>query len=178
MKTDVFPRVLIPSDLEPPIVKRKEDGVSAFHKYDWYFTWIRRHLKDVERVFLTPGAVTKPINSSPLHRAIYQRYAVRFGGSAAILVVSEPAVLIRYKDLSDLEPLFLYEFPPRLLGAETRTLFVKRLQIILRGKHVEGCLPRHHAALVSDAVGNRWKNYWDGDLYSMMRKAKKLSDTF
>jgi len=32
-------RLRIPARFRPPIVDRKENGVKAFHSYDWYFDW-------------------------------------------------------------------------------------------------------------------------------------------
>lgn len=162
---------LVPTRFRPPIVTRKENGVRAFHSYDWYFEWMRFYLKDVRKVFLTPCAATKPIHSSPLHRSIYQKYSSAHGKGREVLVVSEPVVLIRYPDLYELEKLFCYDFPPKLLSSESRAFFVERLRLLLVNKNVSGCLPRHHAALINDAIGHDWKNYWQGDLYSMMRKA-------
>lgn len=131
-------------------------------------------LLGVRKVFLTPCAATKPIYASPVHRNIYQKFAARFGYDATPLVVSEPVVLIHYQDLYDLEDAFRYDFPPRLLGGAARALFVERLHKLLSGRRIVGCLPRHHASLINDAVGTNWKNYWNGDLYSMVKKASLL----
>lgn len=164
----------VPEGFRPPIVTKEEQGVAAFHAYDWYFRSMQRYLRDKKAVFLTPCAATKPIHTSPLHRRVYQKYAMVYGGGRNLFVVSEPVVLIRYRDLFDLEPHFCYDFPCPLLGSDARALFVKRLRSILLGKDIVGCLPRHHATLVNDAVGKGWKNHWDGDLYTMMHKASLL----
>lgn len=164
-------RLLVPARFKPPIVTRQENGTKAFHSYDWYFEWMKLYLKNVRKVFLTPCAATKPIHSSPLHRSIYQKLSSAYGKDREVLVVSEPVVLIRYLDLYELEKLFCYDFPPKLLSSESRAFFVERLRLLLTNKDVSGCLPRHHAVLINDAIGSRWKNYWQGDLYSMMKKA-------
>lgn len=157
----------------PPTVKRKEQGEAAFHAYDWYFEQIRDFLKGVDKVFLTPCAATKPICSSSLHRSVYQKYITAKGAGREIFVVSEPVVLIYYEDLYDLEKHFFYDFPPKLLSPEARALFVARLREVLSGKNIEGCLPKHHASLINDAVGTNWKNYWQGDMLDMMKRANQ-----
>lgn len=91
-----------------------------------------------------------------------------------VLVVSEPVTLILYQDLYDLEKQFCYEFIPKLLGTEARELFVERLQTLLIGKNIEGCLPSHHAGLINDAIGKKWKNYWQGDMLTMKKRANQL----
>ena len=162
----------VPRGFRPPRVKNANSGRAAFHAYDWYYEWMRKFLPRDESVFLVPCAATKPIHTSPLHRNIYQKIAAREGLGRITLVVSEPVVLIRYSDLVVLEKTFCYDFPPKFLSAGARDLFVARLQTLLTGKDIIGCLPRHHASLVDDAVGlNRWKNLWTGDLFSMMRNA-------
>lgn len=167
-------QVRSPLRFKPPIVRQATQGISAFHAYDWYFNWMRRYLKDTHMVFLTPCAATKPIHSSMLHRGIYQKFALAHGMGAELLVVSEPVVLIRYTDLYDLEDAFRYDFPPPLLDQSTRNFFVRRLRVLLAGHEIVGCLPRHHASLINDAVGTNWKNYWKGDIYSMMQRASRL----
>ena len=164
----------IPKKFQPPIVLKESRGVQAFLAYDWYFEWMQRHLKNVKNIFLTPCAATKPIFSSSLHRSVYQKFSLVYGKSRERLVVSEPVVLIRYSDLYDLEKVFCYDFPPRLLSFESRNLFVERLRLLLLGKNIVGCLPKHHAKLVTDAIGEDWKNYWCGDMFSMIRKASKI----
>lgn len=157
---------------------RPEDGVPAFRSYDWYFRWMRRHMKETTRVFLVPCAATKPIYRSPSHQRIHKTFAAVYGRGLTLLVVSEPVVLIRYPDLSsgDLEQHFHYEFPPAKLSTEAREFFIKRLSVLLSGKNVAGCLPSHHAALVNDAIGDGWRNYWSGGLYQMMGSARCLRD--
>ncbi len=130
-------------------------------------------MKNVDSVFLTPCAATKPICSSTFHRRIFQPFAAVHGKGAECLVVSEPVVLIRYQDLYDFEKTFCYEFHPKMLS-ESRELFVERLRELLAGKHIIGCLPKHHAKLIDDAVGKGWKNHWDGNMYSMIRKGTRL----
>lgn len=164
----------VPEHFIPPIVKEKKRGMAAFRAYNWYFWWMHEYLKGVRGVFLTPCAATKPIHASPLHRSIYQKYAVVYGEGKEVLVVSEPVVLIRYQDLYNYERTFCYDFPPQLLNVDSRDLFVRRLRMLLSGKVVEGCLPRHHASLVNDAVGLGWKNHWEGGMFSMSRKASCL----
>lgn len=171
MITATREQILVPTRFRPPIVTRKENGIKAFHSYDWYFEWVKSYLKNVRKVFLTPCAATKPIHSSPLHRSIYQKFSSVHGKDREVLVVSEPVVLIRYPDLYELEKFFCYDFPPKLLSLESRAFFVERLRLLLTNKDVLGCLPRHHATLIDDAIGNKWKNYWQGDLYLMMKKA-------
>lgn len=167
--------VRIPVKFKPPIVKRQNQGIPAFHQYDWYFYYMKQFLVDIEKVFLTPCAATKPIHTSPFHRNIYQKFAAVQENEREIFVVSEPVVLIRYQDLYNFERFFCYDFPPILLTEESRAFFVKRLRILLKGKDVAGCLPRHHASLINDAIGNNWKNYWRRDIYFMMRQANLLS---
>ena len=58
---------------------------------------------------------------------------------------------------------------------EARALFVERLRSILTDKDIVGCLPRHHASLINDAVSNNWTNYWDGNIFSMMKRAGALA---
>jgi predicted RNA-binding protein len=166
--------LIVPDKFKPPIVKRKSQGVTAFYSYDWYFNWMRGFLENVDEVFLTPCAATKPIYSSAMHRSIYRKFIAAKGYGREILVVSEPVVLIRYSDLYELENLFYYDFPPKLLDCNSRTLFIERLRSLLLGKNIIGCLPRHHASLINDAMGTDWKNYWQGDLYLMMKKANQL----
>ena len=168
-------RPRVPEGFRPPIVAKEVQGIPAFHAYDWYFRSMQRYLSDKKAVFLTPCAATKPIHASPLHRCVYQKYALVYGGGREMLVVSEPVVLIRYQDLWNLERHFYYDFPCPLLSADARALFIERLRSILKGKDIVGCLPRHHATLINDAVGSGWKNYWSGDLYTMMRKASLLN---
>jgi len=163
-----------PDTFVPPRVEISADGVAAFHNYDWYYRFMRSYLSARESVYLVPCAATKPIHRSPAHVRIYQRFAEFYGGSREILVVSEPVVLIRYGDLSALEDAFCYDFPPRLLNAESRALFVARLRELLDGKDVAGCLPAHHQSLVREAIGNRWENHWESGLYQMMKYAKSL----
>lgn len=165
---------VVPSIFRPPIVKKSSYGITAFYKYDWYFKWMLKYMADVKKVFLTPCAATKPIQSSMLHRGIYQKFITAFGEGSEILVVSEPVVLIRYRDLYDLENTFLYEFSPKMLSSESREFFVKRLRRLLSGKIIAGCLPRHHASLINDAIGDNWKNYWQGDIFEMMERASAL----
>lgn len=167
--------LVVPDEFEPPIVKGKNQGITAFHSYDWYFRWMERFLADVGKVFLTPCAATKPIHTSPFHRRIYQKFAAAQEDEREILVVSEPVVLIRYEDLYKFERLFCYDFPPKLLNQESRTLFVERLRSLLLGKDIAGCLPWHHATLINDAVGKNWENYWRGDIFSMIRRASLLT---
>lgn len=164
----------IPRSFKPPIVTSKEQGVAAFHKYDWYFKWMEDFMRDVDKVFLTPCAQTKPIHTSSLHRCIYQKYIKTKGVGREIFVVSEPVTLILYQDLYDLEKQFCYEFVPKLLSPQARELFVTRLRTLLLGKDVAGCLPSHHASLITDAIGKKWKNYWQGDMLEMKRQANKL----
>ena len=163
----------VPKRFKPPIVKKKSDGEKAFHAYDWYFKWMKHYMKGVQSVFLTPCAATKPIYISSLHRCVYQPFARKYGAGREILVVSEPVVLIRYQDLYDFEKTFCYEFHPKMLS-ESRELFVERLRELLAGKHIVGCLPKHHAKLIDDAVGSGWKNYWIGGMFSMRSKGSKL----
>lgn len=163
-----------PISFKPPIVKSKQNGLEAFHAYDWYYSFLKKHLKHVEKVFLVPCAATKPIHQSPMHRSIYQKYIKKYGQDQSVLVVSEPVVLIRYQDLSVEESYFCYDFPPKFLNSDSRELFVERLKI-LEGKDISGCLPSHHANLITEAIGSGWKNYWKGDLYQMMKKASRLS---
>jgi len=170
-------RLYIPRRFRPPVVTKKSQGEAAFHAYDWYFDKMKIILADTEKIFLTPCAATKPIHNSPLHRSIYQKFAEKYGNEREIFVVSEPVVLIRYQDLYEIERVFCYDFPPKLLDEKARRLFVERLRVLLTGKNITGCLPRHHALLVNDAVGKKWKNYWNGDLYSMMRRVHLLSRT-
>ena len=169
-----FRESVIPRKFNPPIVKNSLQGIPAFYSYDWYFKRMAKYMAGVKKVFLTPCAATKPIHSSMLHRGIYQKFITAFGKGHEILVVSEPVVLIRYQDLYNLENYFLYEFPPRMLTSESSEFFVSRLRKLLYGKIIAGCLPRHHASLINDALGYNWKNYWEGDLYEMMRKASSL----
>ena len=157
----------------PPQVSTLGEGVSAFRAYDRYYQVVCRWLADKDSVYLVPCAGTKPIHTSPMHRSIYQKYARAFGGGREVLVVSEPAVLIRYADLERLEPVFMYDFPPHLLVGESRDLMVRRLAKALGEKDVRGCLPRHHADLVSSAVGS-FENDWSGGLYEMAWKAARL----
>ena len=164
----------MPRNFKPPIVKKSSQGVAAFYAYDWYYRWMVKYMANVKKVFLTPCAATKPIYSSMLHRGIYQKFITAFGAGSEILVVSEPVVLIRYRDLYYLENQFLYEFSPRMLSSESRRLFVMRLKKLLSDKIVAGCLPRHHASLINDAIGNNWKNYWQGDIFDMMKRASAL----
>ncbi|MBI2109045.1 MAG: hypothetical protein HYT93_02605 [Parcubacteria group bacterium] len=164
----------VPKKFKPPVVEKKSDGVPAFHAYDWYFNWMKGFMKNVDGVFLVPCAATKPIYTSTFHRRIYQPFGATRGKGREILVVSEPVVLIRYQDLYDFEKMFLYEFHPKMLS-ESRELFVNRLRELLSGKHIVGCLPSHHAKLIDDAVGGGWKNYWDGNMYSMVEKGTKLA---
>jgi len=164
-----------PAVFKPPVVRKKEQGEAAFHAYDWYFEQIKDFLISVDKVFLTPCAATKPICSSSMHRSIYQKYIAVKGIDREIFVVSEPVVLIYYEDLYDLEKHFLYDFPPCFLSTETRAIFISRLMDTLSGKDIEGCLPKHHAGLIDDAVGkNNWKNYWQGDMLDMMKRANQL----
>jgi hypothetical protein len=164
----------VPRAFKPPVVTAKDQGVAAFHKYDWYFKWMEEFMKDVNKVFLTPCAQTKPIYTSSLHRCIYQKYVRAHGMEREVFVVSEPVTLILYQDLYDLEKYFCYEFIPKLLSPEARELFVGRLRGLLKGKDIEGCLPSHHAALINDAVGENWKNYWQGDMLDMKKRANHL----
>lgn len=164
----------VPYKFISPIVKKPSQGIPAFYAYDWYYKWMARYMTDVKKVFLTPCAATKPIYSSMFHRGIYQKFITALGGGSEILVVSEPVVLIRYCDLYNLKNAFLYDFPPKMLSPESREFFVSRLKRLLSGKIISGCLPRHHASLINDAVGNDWKNYWQGDIYRMMKKASSL----
>lgn len=174
MKTAVSD-ISIPNKFKPPIVKRENQGIAAFHAYNWYFHYMERFLADVKKVFLTPCAATKPIHTSPFHRRIYQKFATAQESEREILVVSEPVTLIRYEDLYTFERLFFYDFPPKLLNSKSRTLFVERLRTLLLGKDIVGCLPRHHASLINDAIGKSWENYWEGDIYFMMQKANLLA---
>ena len=161
------------SNFKPPIVKKSENGVAAFHSYDWYFEQMKEFLQDKEKVFLTPCAATKPIHTSNFHRLIYQKYAA-VQKDREILVVSEPVVLIRYQNLYDMEGAFMYDFPPKFLNQESRGIFVDRLSSLLSEKDIAGCLPKHHASLINDAVGTDWINYWDGNIFSMIRKANLI----
>lgn len=169
-------RLRVSRGFKPPKVKRLNQGVAAFHAYDWYFNWLSRRLARVRRVFLVPCAATKPIYESSLHRTVYQRYAAVYGRGREVLVVSEPVVLIRYHDLYILGKNFYYDFPPKLLRGESRELFVRRLCQALSGKDIIGCLPRHHASLIIDAIGDGWENHWSGDLFAMMKKASRLKN--
>ncbi|MBI2023219.1 hypothetical protein HYT01_01490 [Candidatus Giovannonibacteria bacterium] len=164
----------IPRGFKPPIVRKEADGVSAFRRYDWYFHRMSSALIGMAKVFLIPCAATKPIYSSSLHRKVFQRFALAFGEDRELLVVSEPVVLIAYEDLYIMESAFLYDFPPKKLDQYSRQLFVSRLRELLSKKDIVGCLPRHHASLINDAVGENWKNYWRGDMYNMFRKASTL----
>ena len=167
-------KVIAPDLFSPPIVKDKKEGIGAFLSYDWYFDFIKKYIRNRNEIFLVPCAETKPIHTSPMHKSIYQKFAFKFGHGREVLVVSEPVVLIRYSDLRELETVFCYDFPPKLLDKECRDFFVKRLRRLLLNKDIVGCLPRHHASLVNDAIGIGWRNYWSGDLYAMMRKAGSL----
>lgn len=149
--------------------------MDAFHRYGWYSEWMEYYLSGRKEVFLVPCAATKPIYLSSLHQSVYQKFAFACGRGRELLVVSEPVVLIRYQDLYDYEKYFLYDFPPKLLDEVAHAFFVKRLRVLLSGKKIYGCLPRHHAGLINEAVGCRWKNYWSGDLYDMKKKAFLLS---
>lgn len=168
-------KLIVPKNFKPPIVKKKERGIDAFHAYDWYFNYMRSHLENVESVFLVPCAATKPIHNSVLHKRIYQKHAKKYGKNREVLVVSEPVVLIGYQDLYDLEEKFLYDFPPKLLNPKSREFFVSRLNKLLDEKDISGCLPKHHARLINDAIGTNWENYWEKDLFEMMRRASKLN---
>ena len=168
-------KLVLPKRFIPPLVRSNTHGISAFHKYDWYFNWMKLYLAGKKSVFLTPCAATKPIYSSSFHRGIYQKFSAVYGKNKKILVVSEPVVLIRYQDLYTMEKYFMYDFPPKLLDITSREFFVKRLRILLSDKKISGCLPRHHASLINDAIGKNWKNFWDGDMYSMMKKASALN---
>ena len=160
-----------PVSFKPPVVKSKSQGIKAFHSYDWYFNWLSNHLENVDKIFLTPCAKTKPIYTSPLHRRIYQKYNALYQGEYELLVVSEPVVLIRYQDLYDLEKEFCYDFPPKLLDETSRGLFIQRLNVLLEGKEIIGCLPKHHERLINYAIGKgNWENLWRGDVFSMMRR--------
>lgn len=164
----------LPWKFVPPVVRKSSQGIRAFYAYDWYFRWMAKYVADVKKVFLTPCAATKPICYSMMHRGIYQKFITAYGEGSEILVVSEPVTLIRYRDLYLLKNAFLYDFPPKMLSPESREFFVKRLKRLLSGKIISGCLPRHHASLINDAIGNDWKNYWEGDIYRMMKKASSL----
>lgn len=163
-----------PQNFIPPVVTEKSQGLAAFHSYDWYFEWAEQFMKGVDKVFLTPCAATKPICSSSMHRSIYQKYIRAKGMEREVFVVSEPVVLILYQDLYDLEQHFFYDFPPKNLSLEARDFFVGRLKTLLAEKDIEGCLPCHHASLINDAIGVGWKNYWQGDMLDMMKRANKL----
>ncbi len=165
------------SKFKPPIVTHPCQGTAAFHAYDWYYYTLMKTLAFEKKVFLTPCAATKPIYSSSLHKAIYQKFAEKFAGDRELLVVSEPVVLIRYSDLYEHEKHFFYDFPPKFLFPDSRKIFVERLRLLLSGKNIIGCLPRHHASLINDAVGIDWKNYWHGDFFAMVRKAAHLTRT-
>ena len=163
----------IPHNFKPPIVRKSENGISAFHSYDWYFRQMEGFLQDRRQIFPTPCAATKPIHTSNFHGLIYQKFATN-QKDREILVVSEPVVLIRYQNLYDMEGAFMCDFPPKFLNQESRGIFVDRLNSLLSGKDITGCLPKHHASLINDAVGTDWTNYWDGNIFSMIRKANLI----
>lgn len=170
-----MPLSTIPRKFHAPVVKKISDGISAFKSYDWYFHWMQSYLANIEQLFLVPCAATKPIYTSPLHKSIYQKFSAIYGIGREALVVSEPVVLIRYPDLYKMINEFCYDYPPKLLSPESRAFFVHRLKTLLTGKNIVGCLPRHHATLINDAIGTNWENLWSGDMYHMIQKASSLT---
>jgi len=145
-----FKKSLVPGGFSPPKVRKAEDGVAAFHAYDWYFNFMRSWLKGVRKVLLVPCAKTKPIPLSVVHRGSFQKLFLKYPDYQP-LIVSEPVVLIRYAD--SLAPEFKYDFPPNLLNEESRELFVDRLRELLKGKEVIGCLYSEKKKLIEDAIG-------------------------
>ena len=140
-ETIMYAPVIVPRNFQPPKVSNEKQGIEAFHRYDWYFDWMKKILiKSHTGLFLVPCAKTKPIYSSSFHRNIYQKMAVRYGLGRAVLVVSEPVGLILYRHLRTLESAFMYEFPPIMLCRESRNLFIERLREMLIGKDVRACL--------------------------------------
>lgn len=168
----------VPRNFTPPKIETEDEGIQAFHKYDWYFNWMQRYMNRVNDVYLTPCAATKPIHSSTFHRKIFQKFFAEYGGDSELLIVSEPVVLIRYQDLYNHEKVFCYEFLPKNLGQEARELFVKRLRTLLAGKSITGCLPRHHEFLVNDAIGDNWGNHWNGNMFQMIKRASSFQSVF
>ena len=65
----------IPHNFKPPIVRKSENGISAFHSYDWYFRQMEGFLQDRGQNFPTSCAATKPIHTSNFHGLIYQKFA-------------------------------------------------------------------------------------------------------
>ena len=114
--------------------------------------WKPRHKKAV----LLPCAGTKPFPEAPSHAHGY--LPALEGKKVDLFVVSEPLGVVPY-DWSRRFPQAHYDFPPRFLQGEGRTLLVHRIadwlcKVGTKYKKIYLALPAHHRSLVTEAMAS------------------------
>ena len=146
-------------DQSPPkpkfVVRNINQGLQVIKHPDITSNWRKSlRIKPTQKTaVLIPCASTKPFPNAPSHKHGYLE-ALK-GKSVDIYVVSEPLGIVPYS-WSKQYPNNAYDFPPKYLKGDARSLLINRFRkwdekVGHKYKKIYLALPNHHMNLIKDA---------------------------